>query len=301
MVSADPQRSLSPRELGLALGVSESSVKRWIDAGRLPAKRTPGGHRRIELLSALEFLHSSRREVADPERLGLSDPSARALCDPVTLEARLFDHLARGRQDELQRDVMAALTVGVLEPGDLFDGPLRSAMSRIGALWQRRQRGIYVEHRATRILLAVLDRVFELYRPRADGPAAVGGSLAGDPSLVPTRMAAIVLAQRGLRCTDLGADTPTEALLEAADTLDARLVWLSVSYVADLERQSAAVDALVASLAERGRACILGGREIHRLSLSVEGRARVGNGMRELAELGARIAAGSTSESAGFK
>jgi len=39
-------RQLSPRELAEALGVSESSLKRWVDAGKIAASRTEGGHRR---------------------------------------------------------------------------------------------------------------------------------------------------------------------------------------------------------------------------------------------------------------
>ena len=41
---------LSPRELAEAVGVSESSLKRWADRGRVHVHRTEGGHRRIPVL-----------------------------------------------------------------------------------------------------------------------------------------------------------------------------------------------------------------------------------------------------------
>ena len=50
------QSALSPKELAHALGVSESSIKRWIDDGRLDCTRTPGGHRRVTIQNALKFI-----------------------------------------------------------------------------------------------------------------------------------------------------------------------------------------------------------------------------------------------------
>ena len=38
---------LSPKELADAIGVSESSIKRWVDNGEIQATKTSGGHRRI--------------------------------------------------------------------------------------------------------------------------------------------------------------------------------------------------------------------------------------------------------------
>lgn len=46
---------LTTREAALRLGVSLRTVQLWVEAGTLPAGRTPGGHRRIRL-SAVEAL-----------------------------------------------------------------------------------------------------------------------------------------------------------------------------------------------------------------------------------------------------
>jgi MerR family transcriptional regulator, light-induced transcriptional regulator len=47
---------LSPKALAAAIGVSESSLKRWADEGRLAAERTAGGHRRIAVAEAVRFV-----------------------------------------------------------------------------------------------------------------------------------------------------------------------------------------------------------------------------------------------------
>jgi excisionase family DNA binding protein len=58
---------LTTREAALRLGVSLRTVQLWVEAGTLPAGRTPGGHRRIRL-SAVEALaqRSGLRAAADP-------------------------------------------------------------------------------------------------------------------------------------------------------------------------------------------------------------------------------------------
>ena len=63
---------LSPRELSEAIGVSESSVKRWVDRGVIVASRTAGGHRRISIDEAIRFIRATRRELPRPELLGLA-------------------------------------------------------------------------------------------------------------------------------------------------------------------------------------------------------------------------------------
>jgi excisionase family DNA binding protein len=45
-------RSYSTLEIARRLGISLQTVQRWVDSGRLKAWKTPGGHRRIDALSA---------------------------------------------------------------------------------------------------------------------------------------------------------------------------------------------------------------------------------------------------------
>lgn len=67
---------LSPKQVARAIGVSEASLKRWCDKGKLTLTKTAGGHRRLHVSSVLRFLKDSGRELVRPEILGLP-PSTR--------------------------------------------------------------------------------------------------------------------------------------------------------------------------------------------------------------------------------
>ncbi|MEI6235767.1 MAG: helix-turn-helix domain-containing protein, partial [Planctomycetota bacterium] len=65
-----PAEELSPKQVALALGVSEASLKRWCDNGLLDSTRTAGGHRRISRGSVMAFLREREQPAVRPELLG---------------------------------------------------------------------------------------------------------------------------------------------------------------------------------------------------------------------------------------
>jgi excisionase family DNA binding protein len=71
------QRLFSPKEIAQALGVSQASIKRWVDKGIIKAEKTSGGHRKISLSALQEYLKKSKRELINPEIVdsGISRPS----------------------------------------------------------------------------------------------------------------------------------------------------------------------------------------------------------------------------------
>jgi excisionase family DNA binding protein len=50
--ASSPPRTYSTAYVARRLGISIPTVQRWVDAGRLKAWKTPGGHRRIDAASA---------------------------------------------------------------------------------------------------------------------------------------------------------------------------------------------------------------------------------------------------------
>ena len=65
------RKHTSPKQVARAIGVSESTLKRWCDSGLISMTKTAGGHRRIEIEAVVRFLRQSGRELVAPELLGL--------------------------------------------------------------------------------------------------------------------------------------------------------------------------------------------------------------------------------------
>jgi excisionase family DNA binding protein len=71
-----PPLSHSTSEAAELLGVSIPTIQRWVDAGRLKAWKTPGGHRRVDAASAEDLRLSMRVEESRPAASQKGSPSA---------------------------------------------------------------------------------------------------------------------------------------------------------------------------------------------------------------------------------
>lgn len=282
-------RLLSPRDLAGALGVSESSLKRWVDAGRIHATRTEGGHRRIALPDALAFIRETGAPVLRPELLDGVEPAAlgslAALATlgggaPALDDVGLYHALLEGDQ----RAVRAWFGVHqqTTRLADLCDGPIREAMYKLGELWQHDPDGVFIEHRATDLCVQALAQLRSAVEPPPGAPVALGGAPEDDPYVLPSAMAALVLAAEGFRAINLGADTPTAALHRAIAHHRPALVWISAS--APLPVAQAHELAAFATSLPPDITVIVGGRQRKAIA-EADPRVRTAGSMAELAAL----------------
>lgn len=274
---------LSTRDLAAALGVSESSIKRWADDGALRASRTAGGHRRIARADAIRFVRETRATVVRPQLLGLAEAGV-ASADARTGDdaERLFRYLESGAAAHA-RGLLLQLYLEGLSVAAILDGPVRSALERIGTLWRLQADGVFCEHRATEVCLQAIHQLRLLLPSEPGAPVAVGGAPAGDPYFLPSLGAATVLAGEGFEAVNLGADTPADAFERAAEGLAPRLVWVSVSSAPQPERAAREIVALARTLAARGAHVAVGGRAAAALRLPLLPNLQAGASMAELA------------------
>lgn len=282
--------SLSPKEMARAIGVSESSLKRWVDDGRIPALRTAGGHRRIPVADAVRFIRESAVPVAQPDALGLSE-----LVGPASTEdlgERLADYLVRGEASQAQSLVVSLYMSGT-SPATICDGPLRGALRRVGELWLQDQAGIFVEHRASEICQLLLRSLQSLVEPPSDAPTAVGGGISNDSGALATLAAAVVVAAEGVRAINLGPNTPAQALLVAAQQHGARFVWLSLTHPQPVTQINTEIQQLFGGLEPRGVPLMVGAADADRLPRRLPPGVMVGHSMAELAAFIRGLSAGS--------
>ncbi len=257
------KRQLTPRDLAGAIGVSEAWLAAAAAEGRLQIARTAGGHRRVAIAEATRFVRASGATIVCPELLGLPEiPTDDGRHGEDELYAHLYEGRGRETRGLLLRRFLAGESIAALA-----DGPIRGAMQRLGELWKHDARGIFVEHRATDCCIQAVASLRTLVEPPDDGPIALGGAPAGDPYVVPSLLAATVLAAEGLRPVNLGPDTPIASMRLAIAAHRPALAWLSCS--APLAPDVAAeVVALARELRAQGVSLVTGGRYVAPVSLA---------------------------------
>lgn len=272
-------RLLSTHELADAIGVSDSSLKRWIDAGKITASRTEGGHRRVPLSEAMRFIRDQRAPIARPELLGVPEIGI-----DRSRGAPLVTYLLEGSR-AAARGFLAARYLAGATIASLADGPIRAAMHALGERWRHDEAGVFVEHRGTEICLHAVSALRALMpETPASAPTAVGGAPSGDPYLLPSLLASFAVAEAGLDAINLGPETPLTAFDAAFATHRPALVWLSIT--------TAPTRALGRALASwlgdvpRGVAVVIGGQHAHALDRLPAQVQRVAS-MTQLAELAA--------------
>ena len=255
-------RFLSPKELAEAIGVSESSLKRWADEGLLQVSRTAGGHRRIALREAIRYIRHTGLPIVKPLVLGLADLSAvpPSAAGNMGSDQALVQALKDG-QTEITRGIVLALYLAGRSVAELCDGPLAGALHEVGDLWRHDPEGIFVEHRAVDLCTQALQQLRGLFPPPDQNPpVTVGGALEGDPYSLPTLMVATVLGAAGWQAINLGANLPVAAWLAAIKRHRPSLVWMSCSVEEAAREHDREFRRAAALLVGQGIKVIVGGR-----------------------------------------
>ena len=275
---------LTPKDLAEALGVSESSLKRWADDGMIRVSRTAGGHRRIALADAVRFARESGLQIEHPAVLGLEEilPARRAADDEGASTADAL-YAAFLRDDwRVARGLIVSAYVSGESVATLCDGAIREALSRAGELWEHGSDGIVIEHRAVDTCLQALSLIRSLIPQAAPtAPVALGAAVANDPYVLPSLVAAVVLADAGFRDVNLGPTMPTPALISAVERYAPALVWRTVSIAIDAETLRRDLVAVLDKMPPSG-SIVLGGRGIPAGILGVPERVHHLGSMSEL-------------------
>lgn len=255
---------LTPRDLADAIGASESSVRRWVDEGRIGVSRTEGGHRRIPLAEAVQFLRRTGTPLVRPEILGFPEvASTRAHHHDLDSAAHaLFSALHDGDCPAARGLIVSLYLSGTSLP-QLFDGPIRQALHQLGELWLHSEQGILIEHRAVDICMQALNQIRLMLNPPAtNAPIALGGAPSGDPYTIPSLMATLLLSEMGYRNINFGPDLPVKLLADAAEQEQARLIWVSVSALAPSVHLYSELRSLALRVARQRTHVVVGGRSL---------------------------------------
>jgi excisionase family DNA binding protein len=208
-------QALGLDEAAQRLGVHYMTVYRYLRTGRLPAVKVAG-----EWRIAPEEL----------DRLRHAQRAARPRGSRRTwATTRMVGRLLAGDEVGAWSIVEAALASGAA-PGDIHLELLAPALAAIGDRWAVGAVSVGDEHRASVVARRLLSRLGPRFnRPGRKRGVVVVGAVAGERHEIPVEIVADQLRGARFEVVDLGADTPPESFVAAADQGAPWAVLLSVT------------------------------------------------------------------------
>jgi excisionase family DNA binding protein len=217
-----PAASLSMQEAADRLGVHYMTVYRYVRLGMLPARKV-GASWRIDL--------------ADLGRLDTS-PTVPARRRSAPWRDRLQARMLAGDETGSWGVVEAAFASG-MEPRDFYCDVLTPVLHTIGALWKAGKVGVDEEHLASNVAAGLIGRLGPRFARRGRRRGTVVMAMPeGERHHLGSAMLADILRLDGYRVLNLGADTPSRALVAVLRQID-DLSAVAVGVV-DTERLAAA-------------------------------------------------------------
>jgi excisionase family DNA binding protein len=216
----------STAEIAAAMGVGESSIKRWIDAGTLAAEKTPGGHRRVALTDFYNFLRATGKKLVAPEAVGLHSGPAFGTKTPMEVcQTSLRTGDAFTFESALRLLRLSEPTVA-----SILDNTVYTAFRAVRATCLHPSEECLILHRAIsiaqsslRITMAPTETTLSENSPRIV-LADVGYEVDG----IPTFFAEAAVWDQA-NCLQLGTNVPSKVVEGAIETFEADVLWLSAS------------------------------------------------------------------------
>jgi methanogenic corrinoid protein MtbC1 len=244
-----------------AIGVSESSLKRWCDQGLIKTVRTAGGHRKMDIAEVVRYVREQNHELVSPEILGLPPASEHASTGLTHGGPRLVDALLAG--DELvARQIVFDLYLAKHSRSVIFDEVIAAAFREIGDRWACHDAEVYQERRACEIALRVLFDLRRVQQVPERKWLATGGTIEGDQYSLPSAMAELVLRDADFYAISLGTSIPFASLVKAVQKTEPKLFWLSVSHIREGLNFVTEFAALSEACVTAGTALAVGGRAL---------------------------------------
>lgn len=299
MIAAEPY--LKTQRVAEALGVSASTIKRWVDTGTIRAVRTFGKHRLIPVSEALRL---AREQGVHPAKLEILAGLSASRGSEIDEQVRdLLFRMLRESKNEQAKTLIRSVYASGCGAAVLADDLIRPVMARIGHGWLTGSLDVYVEHQASHTVACSLHELIDRQSGDEDAskPLALGAASEGDPYVLPPLLGELLLREMGWGVRNLGVNLPLASLANATRSYRPRLIFLSVSYVQDEEAFVREYRSFYKAVADTGTAVIVGGQ-----ALSPELRSRLvyasfGDRMAHLEEFARHLASSPQSLPAGVE
>ena len=248
----------SPKKVAAAIGVSESSLKRWCDAGVVEAVKTAGGHRKIMRSEVVSFVKRSSYRLRDPLAIGLPDINS---VDFSSIDqARTSFLTAIISADAISsKKILCSLFIQGHNVAEILDSVVSPVLFGIVAKRERGEIPVNQESIAVEICHeSLLELKTIIAQVASNSPVAFGASLEGNEFPLVTLGAELCLRNFGWSTTSLGANVPVKSLLQSAVDLHASFIWISAFLIQDQARFTASLNELFSGVTEATKIVVVG-------------------------------------------
>lgn len=253
---------LTTRQLARMWQVSEATVKRWADAGRLHPSRTLGGHRRFALAEVLRFQNEQGLEVGRAARKGMSESAAQQkslAIDEQEGAEQFFDAIVRGHEGASAGVLLASYMNG-LPLVKILDITVAQAMRRLGNLWHCGEVTVADEHLATQTARRAVETLREcIRRETLDDRRAIVCTVEEEMHELAVLCVQLMLEEKGWSVLYLGVHTPFYSMTDAIEKHRPQLICISSTSNMALSRNAREYEQFRAGAMKRDVIVVLGG------------------------------------------
>ncbi len=232
----DIAQYISSQAASKILGVSVSTIKRWVDDNILPASKTPGGHRKILVADVIRLSRLGVIPAGDFSKL--PTVSANPYHDPAfQISAENFYQALRNQISLSCNNILVSAFKNKMPVEKIADEIIQPSMARIGEEWKNGDLPIFYEHCSTQLCLSSLLELRNLINSRSNnqGPIAIGGCASNDYYQLSNLLVDVVLCDLGWQTVNIGSNTPAESFMDGIDYYKPKLVWMSVTHISNPE------------------------------------------------------------------
>lgn len=210
--------------------------------------------------AVVQFLREKGYALENPDVLGLPATTGQTKWTIERARKQLTDGLVSG-DEEVCRRVVLDVYLAKHRLSTICDQVLGGAFQSIGSRWDCGDVEVFEERRACEICVCVIHELRRMVMtPEKSAPAAMGGTVSGDPYSLANLMVELVLRGAGWDASSLGCQLPFVTLRSAIEKHRPQLFWLSVSSVPDDTAFIDEMNTLFETTEANGTALVLGGR-----------------------------------------
>ncbi len=218
---------LTPKMAAEMLGISESTVRRLCDSGKLEFHKTGGSHRRITFEALRDYAEKSNISIRYDKTIAAGG-GGRVVGGPIIVK-RFLQHAKENQSVELF-EAVRDLYRREWSIAKILDEVVGPVLFEIGRQWHAQETTVEEEHRVTAICMQVVSYLRFLLPKASDKKnVVVTGALENDPYLIPTTMVEVSFLDAGYTVIPLGANCPAEHIATTIERERPSLVAISVT------------------------------------------------------------------------